>query len=424
MPKKMTRTCLANARQNIDSLRNKTHNFELKCIYITFNGLMDPLGQSQVLPYIKELNKRGIKFYLISLEKKRNLKEAKKIRESLKLLDINWYKLRYFGHSPIKILFSIFQSFLLAFYLIIFKKIDVIHARAYYSMFSVLFLKKMFNLKLIFDMRGFAPENLVDTNTIKKNSIYYKLLKFLEKKSILAADYLVTLTPEAIKIIRNNYKNKAIKALWMPTCVDEDRFKTKEREILPNFNNKFVVVYLGSLWSYYNMSAMIDFFNILKSKITNAHFLILGNNETEKLSPLLLKKGVKKKEYTILTIKPAEVSKYLKSSDLGIGFIYDFYSTKASFPTKFAEYLISGLPVVINTQCSFLKKIIISNRVGIVIEKFNKKVFQEEIEKLIFLLKDKLLKERCKKIAKKYLAKEVCIKKYLEIYKFARQDTN
>lgn len=386
---------------------------ELRCLYITFNGLMEPLGQSQVLPYIKELSKRGIKFYLISLEKKRDVKETKKIRENLKLLGINWYKLRYFGHNPIKILFSIFQCFWVAFYLVISKKIEMIHARAYYPMFSVLPLKKIFKVKFVFDMRGFGPEELVDSERIKKDSIYYKLLKFFEKKSILAADYLVTLTPEAIKIIKNNYQDKKIRAVWMPTCVDEDRFREEERI---SFDNKFVMVYQGSLWSYYNMLAMIDFFNILKSKIANAHFLILGNNETEKLYPLLLKKGMKKGEYTILTIKSAEVSKYLKSSNLGISFIYNTYSKKASFPTKIAEYLISGLPVVINTQCSFLKKIIISNRIGIVIEKFNKKVYQKDVEELIFLLKDKGLRERCKKIAKKYLTKDVCIKKYLEIY--------
>lgn len=391
----------------------------MRCLYITFNGLMDPLGRSQVLPYLEGLSKKGIKFYLISLEKKRDVKETKEIREDLKLLDINWYKLRYFGHNTIKILFSIFQCFLVAFYLVISKKIEIIHARAYYPMLSVLPLKRIFKVKLIFDMRGFRPEQLVDERRIKKESIYYQLLKFLEKKSILAADYLVTLTPEAIEIIRSSYKDREIKALWMPTCVDEDRFETKD---LISFNNKFVVVYLGSLWSYYNMPAMIDFFNILKAKIANAHFLILGNNETEKLYPLLSKKGLKKGEYTILTVKSAEVSKYLQSSNLGISFIYDTYSKKASFPTKIAEYLISGLPIVINSQSSFLKEIIASNRVGAVIERFDRRAYQKGLEELMLLFGDENLRERSKKIAKKYLAKEVCIKKYLEIYSILQKN--
>jgi len=386
---------------------------KLKCLYITFNGLMDPLGQSQILPYVEDLSKKGIKFYLVSLEKVKDLKEIKELKRKTENLGISWYRLKYFKHHPLKMLLNILQCFLLSFYLLIFKKIKIIHARAYPPLFSTLLLKRIFKVKLIFDMRGFWPEELVDSGRITKDSICYKILKFMEKESILSSDWLITLTPEAEEIIKSNYQNIKLKTAWMPTCVDEDRFGTKD---LISFNDKFVVVYLGSLWSYYNMPAMIDFFNLLKLKIPNSHFLILANNEKGKLHPLLSEKGLRKEEYTVLNLKPAEVPKYLRSSNLGISFIYDFYSKKASFPTKIAEYLISGLPLVINTQSNFLKRIIASNKVGIVIERFDKEAYEKSIKDLTLLLKDKNLGERCKKIAKKYLAKGVCVEKYFKVY--------
>lgn len=374
---------------------------------------MEPLGQSQVLPYIKGLSKKGIKFYLISLEKKKDIKESIRIRGNLESLRINWYKLRYFGHHPIKILFSIFQCFLVAFYLVISKKIEMIHARAYYSVFVSLPFKKLFKIKLIFDMRGFGPEEFVDAGSIKKDSIYYKLLKFLERKSILLADYLITLTPEAAEIIKNEYKKLAID--WMPTCVDEDRFKTEEPIFL--LKNRFVMVYSGSLWSWYNINAMIDFFNVLKIQIPSAHFLILSKDKNEKLYPLFSDKGLQKGDYTVIEVEPDKVPRYLKGSNLGISFTYNTYSKKASFPTKIAEYLISGLPIVINTQFDFLKNLITTNKIGIIIENFDKETFQKEINNLVSLLRDPNLKERCEQTARKYLGKNVCLNKYLEIYR-------
>lgn len=42
----------------------------MKILYLTYDGLSDPLGQSQVIPYIVGLSKRGHKIVVLSSEKK------------------------------------------------------------------------------------------------------------------------------------------------------------------------------------------------------------------------------------------------------------------------------------------------------------------------------------------------------------------
>lgn len=393
------------------------HDQKVRCLYITFNGLLDPLGQSQVLPYIYDLASAGYKFYLISLEKKQDAKAIKDLKNNLKAYGIKWYRLKYFKLFAPGMIVNIFQSFLLSFYLVVFKKIRLIHCRAYPPMFSVLPIKKIFKTKLIFDMRGFWPENLADSGRIKYNSIYYKILKFLERKSILTSDWVVTLTPEAEKIVKNNFSQADLRTTWMPTCVDEKKFNVNGDNM---FANKFVVVYSGSLWSFYDAVAMADFFKVLKAKIKNAHFLILGNNETEKLDKLFDKKGIEKDDYTVLTLNPKDVPKYLASSDLAIAFIYDFPSEKGAFPTKVGEYLASGLPVVVSTQCQYLKDIIVSNKTGIVIDKFDKDSLNDTVSSLMAILDDKETPDRCRAVAERHLSKSVCVNKYLEIYENLR----
>jgi len=272
-------------------------------------------------------------------------------------------------------------------------------------MFSVFWLKRIFDFRLIFDMRGFWPEELAGSGRIKYNSIYYKILKFLERKSILASDYIITLTPEAKEIILEKYPNKKVD--WMPTCVDMKKFEIKQGQ-KEDKTDEFILVYSGSLGTYYNMPAMMDFFEALKEKISNAHFLILANNGMEKLD---------KEQCQFLNLEAKEVPKYLSQADLAISFIYDFPSKKAAFPTKLAEYLASGLPVVANAQSKFIKDLIEQNKIGVIIEKFDKCSYDVAIEKLLILLQDKDIKERCIQTAKKNLGKGVCVNKYLEIYK-------
>ena len=44
-----------------------------KVLYITYDGMTDPLGQSQVLPYLVGLSEKGYKFTILSFEKKERL---------------------------------------------------------------------------------------------------------------------------------------------------------------------------------------------------------------------------------------------------------------------------------------------------------------------------------------------------------------
>ncbi len=42
-------------------------------LFVSYDGMTDPLGQSQVLPYIREISKSNYRYTLISFEKKNDL---------------------------------------------------------------------------------------------------------------------------------------------------------------------------------------------------------------------------------------------------------------------------------------------------------------------------------------------------------------
>jgi len=48
-------------------------------LYISYDGMTDPLGQSQVLPYLVNLSASGYNFTILSCEKKKKYKKNKEI---------------------------------------------------------------------------------------------------------------------------------------------------------------------------------------------------------------------------------------------------------------------------------------------------------------------------------------------------------
>jgi hypothetical protein len=68
----------------------------------------------------------------------------------------------------------------------------------------------------------------------------------------------------------------------------------------------------------------------------------------ERIRSLMQQRGIPETDYTVLSAAPRDVSAYLSASDAGLAFIKPCFSKIASSPTKYAEYLACGLPLIIN----------------------------------------------------------------------------
>ena len=86
-------------------------------LYITYDGLLDPLGHSQILPYIEGLSLSGHKIVLLSFEKTDRLESSiKKLKSRLKSKNIEWF---YYSFKRQK--FGYFKRIFWVFYFIKFR---------------------------------------------------------------------------------------------------------------------------------------------------------------------------------------------------------------------------------------------------------------------------------------------------------------
>ena len=402
---------------------------EIRALYITYDGVMDPLGQSQVIPYLLGLTSLGNRVILLSFEKPHVVKDRKRMDALAKELNnknIYWSILRYHKRPTLLATFyDIIKGFFRTIFLSQKFNIDFIHARSYIPAFIAYLVRRLKGTKFIFDMRGLWADERVDGGIWPKHSMLYKVVKKLEKTLLLNSDRTIVLTHQVKDIIENfDYmKNKRHCIDVIPTCVDLKKFhiQKKNEEVLNSLGKakgKFILFYLGSIGTWYMLRDMIDFFIAVKNRLKESYFLFLANNEKKNIEDEMKKHGVPAKDFSVRNVPHLEVAKWLSVADASIFFIKPCFSKKASCATKFGESLACGIPVVVNSGIGDADEIIRSNRVGVIIDGFDPDLYQKGIEELLNLSKDKdALRKKCRDTARKLLSLDEGINQLQGIYK-------
>ena len=119
-------------------------------VYLSYDGISDPLGQSQILPYIFGISKvNEYKLTIISFEKPHNLNKLKSnISKNLIASNIDWINLKYTKTPPIiSTLIDLYKLNSVLIKIIKNNSIDLIHARSYITSIIALRFKKTNKIK-------------------------------------------------------------------------------------------------------------------------------------------------------------------------------------------------------------------------------------------------------------------------------------
>ncbi len=329
-------------------------------LYLTYDGLTDPLGQSQILPYIIGLSKE-YSFYIISFEKKERFQANKKYIEDIcRQNNITWLPLSYTKKPPVfSTILDILKLNKAVKKLLKTEKVELIHCRSYITSLVGLGFKKKRNIKFVFDMRGFWADERVDGNIWNLNNPIYKnvynYFKKKEKSFVSSSDSIISLTEKArSEILKLHPAVPEEKIAVIPCATDFSKFDPETvtlsqiREKLNISDQSFVLTYLGSLGTWYLLDEMMAFFKQLLRKYPDAVFLFISPEPIEQILGVAEKYNIDKSSIRHCFVRHDEIPQYLSITDLGIMFIKPSYSKMSSSPTKFAEFLAMNIPVLCN----------------------------------------------------------------------------
>lgn len=371
----------------------------MNVLYLSYDGMTDPLGQSQVLPYLRGLTRLGHQFTLISFEKpERYSKYRELIAGLMRDAGIDWRPLMYTKRPPVlSTLFDKFKMQQLAFELHVEKKFDVVHCRSYISALVGEQLKQKAGLKFVFDMRGFWADERVDGGLWNlSNPLYRSIYHYFKKKEkdfLLGADHIISLTHAAQKQIQSrNLRPQPLPITVIPCCADLDLFsaeritdiqKQQLRKQLGIAENAFVLSYLGSIGTWYLPGEMMDFFKCLCERRPDACFLFITTEPREYLTKLAAERGIAADKIITIQTTHAQVPAYLSLSNWSIFFIKPVFSKMASSATKQGEIMGMGIPHICNEGVGDIADILKGGEVGITIQEFSNAAYNRAIDEVI-----------------------------------------
>jgi glycosyltransferase involved in cell wall biosynthesis len=289
------------------------------------------------------------------------------------------------------------------------KGFDAVHARGHIPAAIALRVKAAFNCRFIFDIRGLMADEYVDAGHWRERSVPWRMTKALERRALFAADGVVTLTDRIWPIISNweGLAGRSVEHVVVPCCADLNRFRfdpdARERvrsEL--NLKDKFIVVYSGSIGGWYLNEEMADFFAYMLNSRANSHALWLTPTGHPELRRLMESRGISPDRYTVASARPQEVSAFLSASDAGLAFIKPCFSKLASSPTKNAEFLACGLPVIINSDIGDSDSLINVEKVGALVHRFDEENYQSALEIVEEALADRnVTRNRSREVAER-----------------------
>jgi glycosyltransferase involved in cell wall biosynthesis len=277
----------------------------------------------------------------------------------------------------------------------------IVHVRSYVPALMALASRRITNGKLLFDIRGFWADERVEGGLWRSGGPLYRIAKRWERRFFSQADAVVTLTEASVPQIREWTAGRAVPIEVIPTCVDLDRFVERpERPVGPH------VVWSGSIGTWYRFD--------LTARVAKALSLPLTV-----LTPQvdLARQLLDGYPASVRSVVPEEVPGELFAGDVGLCLISSSFSKIASSPTRFAEYLAAGMPVMVTQGVGDLESIVEEYGVGAVLRGEDEQSISGAATRVLALAADPQARERCRSLARERFDVDVGTDRYRNLYR-------
>ena len=342
----------------------------------------EPLGRSQVLSYLYRLAS-DYELTLFSFEKADADLEG--LRSELASKGINWKPLSYHKRPAVlstlldvlvgvKSLWQTRRS----------SRPDIIHVRSYVPALIAVLARPLIGGKFVFDIRGFWPEERVEGAIWPAGGLLFRVAKRCERWFFREADAVVTLTHASLPRIRELMAFRDVPVVVIPTCAELERFAGSEaRSDGPH------VLWCGSIGTWYRFDLVPGLARALDMELE------VVTRQTD-----LARQYLGDLPATVRTLPPAEVPNVMRQGDVGLSLCRDALAMQAMAPTRFAEYMASGMPVVVTRGLGDVERLVEEHRVGTVLAGEDESAFAAAAEAIRQLQADSALPVRCRALAK------------------------
>lgn len=351
-------------------------------LFISYDGLTDPLGGSQILPYLRSIAAHPRKMHVLSFEKPERFAVAgSQLASELAEEGICWTPLAFSRGGKLAKVWDLARMYYIAVRLTMKHRFGIVHCRSYQAAQVGCLLKRWFGLKVLFDMRGLWVDERVDGGIWQLarmvDRLAYRHYKRIERSLLECADHVVALTDRVVPELRRLAPRMQAEIAVIPCCADFTHFKVLTSSEIAGVRGKlgipaeaFVLGYLGSLGTWYCLEEMLDLFIMAARRRPDVHMLLITRDWESAHATLLNARGGAElaARLHVRAASRVEVPALIGAVDVMLSFIKPAYSKMASSPTKLAEAFACGVPVICNRGIGDVDKQVEALSAGVIVD--------------------------------------------------------
>jgi glycosyltransferase involved in cell wall biosynthesis len=388
-------------------------------LYLTRNGLLEPLGQSQIFSYLRGLS-RDYKISLISFEKPADAADPSmmhRARLQCAELGLRWIPLRFrLRPRPWAPALAIPELALVALWQWRRRRRpQLVHARSYVPAAIALMLHRLTGVPFIFDMRALWPEELITAGHLQRGSKVHRSLLWLERRCLQESSAVVSLTQAAAAYLQQQYPIELARQriAVIPTCADLQRFQPAEQSPAATL----VIGCIGTVLSgWFLIEWLRAFFEAIARADPTARFELISRDAQAGILSALHPAPAWADRLLIQPAAPAEMPAIVQSHTASVMFFTGGLGKLGSSPTRMAEVLGCGRPVVANPGVGDVEQVVRQNRVGVLAHGSSAPEMDACVAELLDLLRDPHLASRCRRSAETLFSLESGTAAYQQIY--------
>lgn len=401
-----------------------------RILYISYDGMLEPLGESQVVSYLERLASDHA-ITLLSFEKRQDLSDRSRVLAMQRRLEarrITWVRLKYHKRPPVlSTVFDVIAGTLRARTQCRRYAGTIVHARGYVPALIALGARGASGARFLFDMRGFWVDEKVEAGHWMAGGLLYRVGKWWERRFFASADAIVSLTEEGVRTLPQLGYNvpPTVIVEVIPTCVDLERFApgAKDPRLVDSLGlaGATVIGCIGTMSNWYMRDEMLRYLARLGETLDRSRILIVTREDHEELRQDAEAAGVPRDRLVITRADFADMPRFIRLFDAGLFFIRPALSKRGSAATKLAEFLACGVPVMINAGVGDSGTIVREGRVGVVLSTVDEEALEQSLPDARALLSDSAVGDRCRKVARERFDVEQGVEQYRRVYERLRQ---
>ena len=361
--------------------------------YLSVDSIQEGVGASQIVPLVKALASQGKNVCLTTCEKS---PPPNLLKNELADVGISWNILHYGKNGAIHGFLRLGKIFLYM------PRAKIIHARSDIPAVAAV-LRFPFG-RILWDVRSLWADQRRIIDSKGWNRATAGAAKFLERIAASRSTAMTTLTQAVVPVLERRYKKLPIIREVIPTCTQLDKFQVSK---MPS--GTITCLLPGTFNNFYDLDQMRQIISNLR-ELTQLQIVWVKPKES---TTIALNVG----EDLVTTAAYKDMPALFQSSHFGLIVCKsdNLEVLTAVAPTKVAEFLASGRPILVSRGIGDLDSLIETYKVGVSLEPGID--MRDSLLRFMELLKDPEIHIRCRQLAEEMFSMASAVEKYTSIYR-------